>query len=110
MGFSESAVLFGAGLAGILWFTLMQRGKLISSVAPFLLVTVNDASNLKLFWIFLKVGSILYGSGYTLFAFLNDVLVARGLLSKQQLVDAIAVGQFTPGPVFSSATFIGWQI
>jgi chromate transporter len=45
-----------------------------------------------------------------LFAFLDEELVAKGLLTKQQLIDAIAVGQFTPGPVFSSATFIGWQI
>jgi chromate transporter len=64
----------------------------------------------KIFFIFLKVGSILYGSGYVLFAFLDAELVAKGLISKQQLIDAIAVGQFTPGPVFSSATFIGWQI
>jgi chromate transporter len=56
------------------------------------------------------VGSILYGSGYVLFAFLDAELVAKGLLTKQELIDAIAVGQFTPGPVFSSATFIGWQI
>ena len=60
--------------------------------------------------IFLKIGAILYGSGYVLFAFLDAELVNRGWLSKQELIDAIAVGQFTPGPVFSSATFIGWQI
>jgi chromate transporter len=63
-----------------------------------------------LFFSFLKIGSILYGSGYVLFAFLDAELVSKGLLTKQQLVDAIAVGQFTPGPVFSSATFIGWQM
>jgi chromate transporter len=57
-----------------------------------------------------KIGSILYGSGYVLFAFLDAELVGKGLLSKQQLIDAIAVGQFTPSPVFSAATFIGWQI
>jgi chromate transporter len=81
---------------------------------PFVLLQVGSAAlNLpaaKLFWIFLKIGSILYGSGYVLFAFLDAELVAKGLLTKQQLIDAIAVGQFTPGPVFSSATFIGWQI
>ncbi|HUM66973.1 MAG TPA: chromate transporter, partial [Chitinophagaceae bacterium] len=57
-----------------------------------------------------KIGAILYGSGYVLFAFLDAELVSRGWLSKQVLIDAIAVGQFTPGPVLSSATFIGWQI
>ena len=49
-------------------------------------------------------------SGYVLFAFLDTELVKTGLLSRKELIDAIAVGQFTPGPVFSSATFIGWQI
>ncbi|KKX46941.1 chromate transporter [Sphingobacterium sp. IITKGP-BTPF85] len=51
-----------------------------------------------------------YGSGYVLFAFLDTELVATGILTRQQLMDAIAVGQFTPGPVFSSVTFIGFQI
>ena len=66
--------------------------------------------NTGLFWIFLKIGAVLYGSGYVLFAFLDTELVATGLLSRQQLIDAVAVGQFTPGPVFSSVTFIGYQI
>ena len=52
----------------------------------------------------------MYGSGYVLFAFLDAELVTRGLLTRTQLIDAIAVGQFTPGPVFSSVTFIGYQI
>ena len=66
--------------------------------------------NLGIFLTFLKIGAILYGSGYVLFAFLDTELVAKGIISRQQLVDAIAVGQFTPGPVFSSVTFIGYQI
>lgn len=65
---------------------------------------------MRIFWIFLKIGAILYGSGYVLFAFLDGELVAKGFLSRAQLVDAIAVGQLTPGPVFSSVTFIGWQM
>ena len=107
-GFSEIAVLFGSGLAGILIHLFRQRSTRANSFSPLLLVPV--ISNLKIFWIFLKVGSILYGSGYVLFAFLEDALVNPGIISKVQLIDAIAVGQFTPGPVFSSATFIGWQI
>jgi chromate transporter len=106
--FSEIAVLFGSGFAGIVMYIFRQRSARVNSFAPLLLVPV--VSNLKVFWIFLKVGSILYGSGYVLFAFLEDALVTPGIISKEQLIDAIAVGQFTPGPVFSSATFIGWQI
>ncbi|WP_276366697.1 chromate efflux transporter [Chryseolinea sp. H1M3-3] len=109
-GFSEIVVLFGSGAAGILIHTIKQKAKRANSITPIIILAVNHISNAKLFWIFLKIGSVLYGSGYVLFAFLDDALVSQGLLSKQQLVDAIAVGQFTPGPVFSSATFIGWQI
>lgn len=114
MGFNEIYVLFAAGFTGIIIQLIKTAGKTANGIFPFVLLQILgpsfNISDYKLFWIFLKIGSILYGSGYVLFAFLDAELVSKGLLSKQQLIDAIAVGQFTPGPVFSSATFIGWQI
>lgn len=113
-GINEIYILFGAGFLGVLLHLIKTRKQTLHSIFPFVLLQITDTTTLsfnwKLFWIFLKVGSILYGSGYVLFAFLDAELVSTGMLSKQALVDAIAVGQFTPGPVFSSATFIGWQI
>jgi chromate transporter len=65
----------------------------------------------KLFLIFLKVGAVVFGSGYVLLAFLREDLVERThWLTEAQLLDAVAVGQFTPGPVFTTATFVGYVV
>lgn len=116
LNYNEIILMFGAGIIALLIYYLKQNtNKSINAVIPLTLFQFSNnnlisPTNLNLFLIFLKVGAILYGSGYVLFAFLDAELVTAGLLSRTQLIDAIAVGQFTPGPVFSSVTFIGYQI
>jgi len=112
--YNEIYLMFGAGILALA-LTSVRNSKATNSFFPVTLLQISkttllSATNWNLFWIFLKIGAILYGSGYVLFAFLDTELVSKGLLSRQQLIDAIAIGQFTPGPVFSSVTFIGYQI
>jgi chromate transporter len=114
--FNEIYLMFGAGFLALFIASIRNKGPgSTKSIFPFTILQISgfsvfNVSNLNLFLIFLKIGAILYGSGYVLFAFLDTELVSTGILSRQQLIDAIAVGQFTPGPVFSAVTFIGYQI
>ena len=115
-GFSQLLILFGAGFVSMgLAAIRLKKANTVSVFIPLALLQTYDnrffsPANISLFLSFLKIGAILYGSGYVLFAFLDSELVAKGIISHQQLIDAIAVGQFTPGPVFSSVTFIGYQV
>jgi chromate transporter len=106
-GVHEMIILGAAALIGV----GARAGKLLT-VAPLLpLATAAPFSLGALFLFFLKVGSVLFGSGYVLLAFLRGDLVERWhWLTESQLLDAITVGQFTPGPVLTTATFIGWLL
>jgi chromate transporter len=110
LGVHELVVLLAAGLAAVL--AARPRGALaVAPVLPVFAASTQPVGLGPLFLAFLKVGGLLFGSGYVLIAFLRADFVDRnGWLTEQQLLDAVAVGQVTPGPVFSTATFVGYVL
>lgn len=119
LGINELALLFGGGLAVMLiknWRRLHIETLPAFWLAPLGLpglptVLAEPVNIVRMFLIFLKIGAVMYGSGYVLLAFLHGDLVTRlGWLTERQLLDAVALGQVTPGPLFTTATFIGYQL
>ncbi len=122
-GLNEIGLLFGGAVLGAILTRGLERGAFpkTSSLMPWPLLLLGSSAGTGaalsgvtlggVFWGFLKIGTLLYGSGYVLLAFLRSEFVTRlGWLTERQLLDAVAVGQFTPGPLFSSATFVGYVI
>jgi putative chromate ion transporter len=117
LGAGELLLLFGGGLLVLaVRFVVTRRGEHGALVSPLslplglLAASASFVGPLGIFVSFLKIGSVLFGSGYVLLAFLRSEFVDPGLLTNQQLLDAVAVGQVTPGPVFTTATFTGYVL
>jgi chromate transporter len=106
-----AAVALGLYLSGVHELAILFGAAVIVLVSGIRSRAVVSCVSLQIFLIFLKIGSVLYGSGYVLLAFLRRDFVDRlGCLTDTQLLDAVTVGQFTPGPLFTTATFIGYVL
>ncbi|HEX6254856.1 MAG TPA: chromate efflux transporter [Euzebyales bacterium] len=111
-GGNEIAILLAGALAALGWRTARPtQGPAALAGMLFAAGTGASLDLGRILFVFTKIGAVLYGSGYVLLAFLRSDLVTRlDVLTDQQLLDAVAIGQFTPGPLFTTATFIGYLL
>ncbi len=119
MGLNEITAILGAGAFAMGVFAIKKGFRKTGGTRvlfPFIMLNGVAAaataySTMKLFWVFFKIGALLFGTGYVLVAYIDGELVEKaGWITRAQLLDAIAIGQMTPGPILSAATFVGYLL
>lgn len=112
---SPMSIVIGIGAAAASLFGVSELPILVAGALIMWLyrktsrtMAVEPVSLSIIFFGFLKIGTFLYGTGYVLLAFIQSTFVETGLINSKQLIDAVAVGQFTPGPLFTASTFVGY--